>query len=387
MEVKDLAYKYKQYVIDMRREFHSNPEVSFKEFKTSKRIKEELKYAGIEFQDIASTGVLATIKGKKHGKTILLRADMDALQLEECTNFEYKSKNKGIMHACGHDGHIAMLLGAAKILNDLKDKINGTVKLVFQPAEEIGEGAKKVIEEGGLEGVDSVFAMHLWSDLECGKVSVEEGPRMSAGDVFKIKVKGKGGHGALPHECIDSVVVASSIIMNLQSIVSRQIDPLESAVVTVGSLKSGSRFNIIANEAILEGVTRCFDDNIRSNFPSQIENIAKNIAAAYNAEAQLEYKFITPVTFNDSKCSSIAQKSLIKLLGEEGISKMKKMTVTEDFAFYLEKVPGVLAFVGVKNPEKHAIYPQHSEKYTIDEDALEIGASLYAQYAIDFLNS
>ncbi|PRR69452.1 M20 family metallopeptidase [Clostridium thermopalmarium] len=384
MVIKELGEKYKQYIIDLRREFHAYPEPSLYEFKTSEKIKRELDNMGISYVPIAGTGVLATIKGKKEGKTVALRADIDGLSVEECNNVEYKSQNKGYMHACGHDCHIAMLLGAAKILNAIKDKLNGTVKLMFQPAEEVAEGAKRMIKEGALEGVDGVFGIHVWSDIEYGKVCVEEGPRMASADLFTIKVKGKGGHGSAPHQGIDAVVASSAIVMNLQSIVSREISPLENAVVSVGSLKAGSRFNVIASEGILEGTTRCFNPEIRENFPKILERVAKNTAEAYRATAELEYNFATPVVINDVKCSKIAS-GAAKKVGIE-TTHLEKISGGEDFGEFMNRVPGVIALLGVRNAEKGACYPQHHPNYSVDEDALPLGSSLYAQYAVDFLN-
>ncbi|WP_129595834.1 M20 family metallopeptidase [Anaerophilus nitritogenes] len=386
MSVKELSKKYKEYVIELRREFHQHPEPSWNEERTSKRIKEELDKMDIPYVSIAKTGVLATIKGKTPEKTIALRADIDALQVNEENDVAYKSQNPGIMHACGHDGHAAMLLGAAKILNEMKEQMNGVVKLFFQPAEEAARGAQKMIEEGAMEGVDEVFGIHLWSDLKSGVISVEEGPRMASADMFTIHVKGKGGHGSLPHQGVDAVVVASAIVMNLQSVVSREISPLESAVVSVGQIQSGTRFNVIAGEATLEGTTRCFNNDIRDEFPNILERVAKSTAQAYRAEATLEYVAGTSATINERNSSIRAAKSVEKILGKEGVSLMEKVTGGEDFAEYLKLAPGLIAFVGVRNEEKGADFPHHHPRFNIDEDALESGSALYAQYAIDFLN-
>lgn len=386
MSIKNITNKYKEYITEMRREFHANPEASMQEVRTSKRIKEELDKMGISYVSAANTGVVATIKGTNPGKTVALRADMDALSVCELNEVEYKSKNDGLMHACGHDGHVAMLLGAAKVLNDVKDQINGTVKLFFQPGEEIGEGARAMIADGCMDGVDGAFGIHLWADLEVGKVSVEEGPRMASADILKIKVKGKGGHGSLPHQGIDAVLVGSAIVMNLQSIASREISPLESVVVSIGSINAGTRFNVIAEDAVLEGTCRCFNPEIREQLPEIIERVAKNTASAYRAEATLEYNKAIPVTINDKGCSDIAKQSVVKLLGEDGVELMPKVTGGEDMSEYLNIAPGVIAFVGAGNVEKGITYPHHHGRFNIDEDALEIGTSLYAQYAIDFLN-
>lgn len=387
MDIKELGKKYKDYVIEMRREFHMNPESSLEEFRTSKRVKEELDKLGIPYEELAGTGVLATIKGSQDGKTVALRADMDALEIQETNDVEYKSQVDGKMHACGHDGHTAMLLGAAHMLMDIKDRIKGEVKLIFQPAEEIAEGAKRMIAESDfMDSVDSVFGIHLWSNLETGKVSVEEGPRMAAADIFKIEVKGQGGHGSMPDQTVDSVVVGSSIVMNLQSFVSREMSPLDSVVLSIGSFQSGTRFNVIAGEATLDGTARCFDPEIRERIPESIERISKGIADAYGADVKVEYKHGTPPTINDKESSKIAEAAVEKLAGKDSLVEMEKTTGGEDFAFFLEKAPGAFAFVGIRNDEKGANYPHHHDKFDMDEDALEIGSMLHVQYALDFLS-
>lgn len=385
MKSKRLAQKYKDYVINLRREFHKYPEPSWQEFETSRKIQEELTKMAIPFVQTAKTGLVATIKGGQDGKTIALRADMDALEVQECNEVDYCSVNDGLMHACGHDGHMAMLLGAAKILNEIKDQIKGSVKLFFQPAEEEVGGAKLMIEEGCMEGVDNVFGIHLWSDIPVGKISVEEGPRMASTDIFEITVKGLGGHGSLPHQGVDALLTASSIVTNLQTIVSREISPTDSAVVSIGTFNSGTRFNVIASEAKLTGTTRCFSAEVRDNFPKAIERIASSIANSYRAKVKVDYTFGTPPVVNDGESSELAAKTVEKLFGPESITFIEKLTGGEDFAFYLEKAPGVLAFVGVRNAEKDCHFPHHHERFNIDEDALEMGTALYVQYALDFL--
>ncbi|HNR65659.1 MAG TPA: amidohydrolase, partial [Atribacterota bacterium] len=232
MNVRELSEKYQNEIVALRREFHQNPELSWQEYNTAARIEKELNKIGInDTKRIAGTGVVSSIKGKKGNKVVALRADIDALLVQEENETFYRSKNDGIMHACGHDAHTAMLLGAAKVLWELREQFEGTVKLIFQPAEEVIEGAKKMLEEGVLEGVDSILAIHVWSELLSGKVSLEEGPRFAAGDRFKIAIKGKGSHGAMPHMGIDAIVAASAVVMNLQTIVSREIDPQEPAVI------------------------------------------------------------------------------------------------------------------------------------------------------------
>ena len=385
MSIIELSNKYKQNVIDLRREFHKYPEASLYEYKTIDRIGRELDKLGVDYKKVADTGIIAEIKGINPGKTVALRADIDALSVKELTQCEYKSENEGFMHACGHDCHISMLLGAAMILSEIKAELNGTVRLIFQPAEEIAAGAKKMIQAGALHGVDGVFGMHVWSDIECGSVCIQEGPLMASADLFTINVLGKGGHGSAPHQGVDAVIASSAIVMNLQSIVSRELSPLEPAVVSIGSLNVGSRFNVIASEGTLCGTTRSFNQSVRSKFPEMIQRVAEDTASAYRATAVVEYIFATPVVINDANCSKIAEKSLAAI-GAKSII-IEKITGGEDFAEYLNIVPGIIALVGVRNDTKGAIYPQHHPMYTVDEDALEIGTALYSQYAMDFLNS
>lgn len=380
--IEMLGKKYSDYMVEMRRYFHENPEPSSEEYNTSAKIKSELDKMGIPYISIAGTGVIGTITGVKPGKTVALRADMDALQVNECTGLPFASKKEGLMHACGHDGHIASLLGAAKILNEIKDEICGTVKLFFQPAEETARGAKKMIEEGALEGVDGVFGIHLWADIELGKISVEAGPRMASTDLFRIKVTGKGGHGSLPHQGVDAVVVGSAIVMNLQSIVSREISPLEPAVVSVGQIKSGSRFNVIAPDAFMDGTTRAFSAEVRGKFHSMIDRIAKNTAEAYRATAVTEYEYLVPVTINDERCSAIAEEAVRETFGEEALTKFPKITGSEDFSYFSNEREGVLCFVGTGTEN---YYPHHHPKFAVDERALPIAASMYAAYAVNYL--
>lgn len=385
MKVRELAAKIQPQLVELRRYFHMYPEPSFEEVNTANKIAEELTKLGIPVQRIAKTGVVGTLKGAKPGPTVALRADIDALSIKEETGAEYASKNEGFMHACGHDCHITTLLGAAMILSELKDEIAGTVKFLFQPAEELAQGAKKMVEEGAMEGVDAVFGMHVWGDLPAGRVCVDPGPRMASADMFEITVEGKGGHGSAPHQGVDAVVVASAIVMNLQSIVSRELNPLDPVVVHVGKVVSGDRFNIIASRAFMEGANRTFNPEIRKQLPEIMKRIIDNTAAAFRATAKLEYNWGCPPTINDDNIAEIAQGAVKKLYGEEGLISMPQLTGSEDFPFYTEKAPGAFAFLGVANPEKGISWPQHHACFDVDEDALQVGAAVYAQFALDYL--
>ncbi|WP_432407578.1 M20 family metallopeptidase [Wukongibacter sp. M2B1] len=386
MNVKELAKKYKQYAIDLRREFHMNPEPSMKEIRTSDRIIEELKNMKIDCKRVAGTGVVGIIKGNCKGRTVALRADIDALEVTEANEIDYKSKVDGLMHACGHDAHAAGLLAAAKILNDMKDELNGTVKLFFQPGEETAKGAKKMIEEGVMEGVDGIFGIHIWNDTDVGKVSVEAGPRMASAGIYKINVAGRGGHGSMPHQGVDALLVGSAIVMNLQSLVSREISPLDPAVISVGIFNSGTRFNVIAGEAYLEGTTRCFSMEVNDSFEEMITRVAENTAEGYRATAQVDYEQLVIPTINDPKMSAIAEGAVEKISGKDALITYEKTTGGEDFSFFTQKAPGAFALVGSKNERKLQHFPHHHPRFDIDEDALETASALYAQFAVDFLN-
>ncbi|WP_294704438.1 amidohydrolase [uncultured Fusobacterium sp.] len=386
MKTIELAKKYHDYVIKMRREFHKNPEASMQEYNTCKKIKEELEKIGVEYKGIAGTGVIATIKGSQPGKCIALRGDIDALAVIEETGKEYSSKVDGLMHACGHDTHAAMLLGAVKVLKDMKDEIHGTVKFFFQPGEEVGKGAKKMVEEGALEGVDSIMGIHIASMLPVGTINAEAGARMAAADKFKITITGKGGHGSAPHQCIDPVVVGAATIMNLQSIVSRELSPLKPAVVTVGSINSGTRFNVIAPNAVLEGTVRYYEPDYYKTISEAIERIAKFTAETYRATAVVEYENAVKPTINDENCATLAQETAAKIVGKENVVMVGPETGGEDFSEFSSIVPGVMTKLGAGNPQKGACYPHHHGKFEVDEDAFVYGVAYYSQYALDYLN-
>jgi amidohydrolase len=381
------ALLQEEYVRGLRREFHRHPEPSWGEERTASRVEEELTAMGIEHKRIAKTGVMAWIPGGKPGKTVALRADMDALEIFELNDLEFKSEIDGMMHGCGHDGHTAMLLGAAKILKSKRDELCGTVRFLFQPAEEYVQGAKVMIKDGCLDGVDGILGIHLWADLPTGVVSVEAGPRMASSDNFVINVKGKGGHGANPHQTIDAVVVGAAIVRDLQTIASRKSSPLDPVVVTIGRFASGSRFNVIAQEAKLEGTARCFTPQLRDDLEEHIGRIASEVAKAYRATIEMDYSRGVAALINDESCSEIAAGSVAKILSPEAVQPMIKTTGSEDMAEYLCRVPGLIAFVGTADPKKEEIFPHHNPKFDIDEDSLVHGTALYVQFAIDFLNN
>ncbi|MDU5803425.1 amidohydrolase [Fusobacterium pseudoperiodonticum] len=390
MDIKEKAENIKDYIIEMRRHFHQNPELSLEEFETTKKIVNELEKMGIEvstFKD-GLTGCIGTIKGAKEGKTLLLRADIDALSVHEKTNLEFASRVDGKMHACGHDCHAAMLLGVAKILSEMKDKFSGNIKLFFQAAEEIGLGAKLSIEQGVMDNVDACYGVHVTPRFESPKINMQYGERMAATDVFKLTVEGTSSHGSSPHLGHDAIVASAAIITALQTIVSRINNPLKPAVVTIGTIKGGQRFNIIANEVIMEGNVRTFDEIFRKEIETHIREIAESVAKAHSCTAKLEYRYGTGVVLNkDKNLVDIAQNAVKKLYGEDSLVEMEKITGGEDFSLLMEKAPGIFGYIGTRNPKVPGSEKiNHHECFTVDEDALIRGTAVAAQFALDYLN-
>ncbi|MFW6428456.1 MAG: amidohydrolase [Desulfosalsimonas sp.] len=386
MNIARLAADQQQMMVGLRRHFHMYPETGLNEYETSAEIQSALVRLGIPFKTVSPTGLIATIEGAQPGRTVALRADMDALPLQEKNENDYVSRNPGVCHACGHDAHMAMLLGAAAVLAGIKDQIKGTVKLVFQPAEEIFSGARVIIDAGGIDGADGIFGLHIMGHLPVGQAAVSPGPIMAAANHFTVNVSGRSGHGGRPHEGVDALLAASSIVMNLQSIASREVNPLDTVVVSIGRLSAGTAYNITAGSAVLEGTTRCFSEDVNKALPERMERIITNTARAYGAEARLDYTPSVPPTVNDPFCTNLAEKTIDEVCGTDNRRRQQPVTGAEDFALYLERIPGVFVFLGAGNKEKGLAFPQHHGSFDIDEDALPIGAALYAGYAVDFLN-
>lgn len=374
-------------LIEIRRKLHSEPELSWEEESTTAFICEYLEKLGIPYRKAEPTGVIAEIKGGKAGKTVALRADMDALSVEELNkDLPYASKEEGKMHACGHDAHTSMLLIAAKALNEIKVELPGNVRLIFQPAEEVATGAREMVKQGAVEGVDNVFGIHIWSQMPTSKVACTQGPSFASADIFTVTFKGRGGHGAMPQDCIDATIVASSFVMNVQSVVSRTVDPQSPAVLTVGKMVVGTRFNVIAENAVIEGTVRCFDPKTRDHIEKQLQIYAENVANIYGATAQVEYYRGTQAVINDEYSAKLVQKVASNAFGEDAVYNENPTMGGEDFSFYLDEVPGSFALVGSGNPEKDTEWAHHHGKFNIDEDALATGAELYAQYAWAYLH-
>ena len=381
-----MAYKYvdkdlESYIIKHRRYFHENPELSWQEENTSDYIINELDKLGIKAKKIVKTGVLGVINPEKEGKVLAIRADIDALPICEATDLDFKSKKDGVMHACGHDTHPAILLGAAKKLQEIKDHI-GKVVLLFQPAEEFikDSGAKHVVKEKILEneGVDRIIALHISSDIKSGIVSIQDGPIKASADTFKIEIIGKGGHGSEPDHTIDPITIGSLIVQNLQNVRSREISPTDPMVLSITSFNSDNSENVIPDTAELLGTTRTFDNDLREKFPEIIERVVKGVSEANRASYNFKYNFGTPATINEKESADFGYEILKEIIGEDKIIKTKPRMSGEDFAKYLLNIPGAMMFLGAKVEGNS--YPHHSSKFIIDEKVLKTGAEYFISY-------
>ena len=377
MNIRSEVQEIEDQIINWRRYFHENPELSFKEFDTAKKIKEELELMGLRPKiKVGKTGVIADLKFGE-GPVIGFRADMDALPIQENSGLPFASKNDGVMHACGHDGHIAMLLGAAQVLCQSKKKYHGTVRFIFQPAEEGGGGARYMIEDGSLDNLDEIYGIHVWNYQPYGEVGVKEGPIMASADMFDIKIKGIGGHGAAPQGTVDTIIVASHLVQALQTIVSRNTNPLESTVITIGKINGGHNFNIIADEVNLSGTTRAYTEENRDVIKLRMKEIILGVSKTFNAEIFFNYKDGYPPTINHEKQSTMVLEAARKVVGEKAGPPYLSMG-GEDFAYYLQKIPGCFFFVG-SAPNKSKLFetPHHCSHFNMDERALLVGPSIY----------
>jgi len=372
------ALKIREEIIAWRRDFHMHPELGYEEERTSKIVEEHLREWGYKIKRVG-TGIIADIG--KEGKTVALRADIDALPVQEENDISYKSRIPGKMHACGHDAHTAMLLGAAKIIAEHKEELPNKVRLIFQPAEEGGNGALKMIEGGGLEGVDAIFGLHVWMELPSGIVGIREGPFMAGVGRFDVEIEGKGGHGASPHETIDPVPIAAQAILAFQTIISRNLNPLESGVVSVGTIKAGEAFNVIPERVYMNGTYRFFTQETKKLIEKRIEEVLKGIVLANNASYKLKIEEVAPPTINDPQMASLA-KRVAQKLGLK-VDDVPKSMGSEDFAFYLQKVPGAFIALGIKNEEKGIIHPHHHPKFNVDEEVLPLGTALEVGLAFE----
>ena len=382
-------------VVADRRHLHENPELGFQEHKTAAFVTERLQSLGVEDirTGINSTGVTGLIRGTGDGpgkdKVVLVRADMDALPILEENQVDYKSTSDGVMHACGHDAHTAMLLGLARVLTDNKDAFAGTVKLLFQPAEELPPGgAKGMIEQGVLEDphVDAVLGLHVGSDLKTGTIVVGSGPIMAAADGFKLTVQGKGGHGASPHRSVDPVLVGSYIVTALQTLVSREVDPIDNAVVSTCVFQAGEAFNVIPDTAKLAGTVRTFQPETRDLMEKRITEVAQGVAESMNASVEVEYTRGYPATANDPEMAELVMAAAKSVVGEENVQVATPKMGAEDFSYFLIERPGCFFFVGTGNPDKDSQWAHHHPRFDIDEDGMAQGMAVMAASVVSYLN-
>ncbi|WP_133016509.1 M20 metallopeptidase family protein [Clostridium cuniculi] len=387
------ANHIKDELIEIRRTLHQYPELGFEETNTSKFIKDFLRKEGIQFKEFAGTGVCGIIEGTKEGvnnKVIGLRADIDGLPMQDKKICSYASKVSGKMHACGHDGHTTILLGAAKLLNKNKDKFNGTVKLIFEPAEETTGGAKVMIEEGVLTNptVDVMCGLHVEETLDAGMIMVRRGTVNAASNPFNITIKGSGGHGAYPDTAIDPIVMASHVVTSLQSIVSREIKPVNPAVVTIGSIHGGTAQNIIPNEVKLGGIIRTMTNEDREFAKARLKEIVNGICTTFRGSAEIEIEESYPCLYNDDNMVKILEDSARNIIGSENVKVQKNPKLgVESFAYFANKVPSVFYFLGIRNEEKGIVHPAHNSLFDIDEDALPIGVAIQCEVAMNYLTT
>jgi amidohydrolase len=364
-------------LVALRRRIHQEPELAFAEKRTAAGVVEFLEGSGLVVRSaLGGTGVLATASGGE-GPTLLLRVDMDALPIQEQTGAPYASRHAGLMHACGHDGHTAIGAVAARIL--ARRRLPGSVRVLFQPAEEGEGGAQAVIAAGVLEGVDLVFGVHLWNELRAGTLGVKAGPLMAAVDRLRIVVRGRGGHGGKPHRSADPVVAAAHVVTALQTVVAREVPPLQPAVVSLGSIHGGAAFNVIPDEVTLSGTIRTFDPELRRSMPERIERIVSGIAAGLQCRAEVEVRAGNPAVVNDTAAAEIAKRAALRVVGEDSVVIPEPTMGGEDMALYFERAPGCFVFVGSANPERGLDQPHHSPRFDFDEEALAIGCEFLLQ--------
>jgi amidohydrolase len=385
-KIKEEIAVLKEEVVGLRRDIHMHPEIAFEEKRTSSLVASYLRDLEIEVETgIAGTGVVGILRGKDSSKTLLLRADMDALPIKELNEVPYKSQNDGVMHACGHDGHTAMLLVAAKVLSRHKDDLMENVKFVFQPAEEKPPGgALQMIQDGVLETphVDRAFGVHIINLLPIGKIAIKKGILQAEADSFEVNITGKGGHGAYPQLAKDPVLIASEIVVALQSIVSREIDPLDPAVLTVGKIASGDVANVIPETAYLEGTVRTLRKDVAVSIAGKMERIVTNVARAFQGEAKLDYYYGYPPLMNDSEYTDFVREQAEITVGRANIIDPPISMGGEDMAYFLEKVKGSFVWLGSFNKEKGFDKPNHSAYFDFDEDVLPIGVEMHTRVAL-----
>ncbi|HSR24974.1 MAG TPA: M20 family metallopeptidase [Candidatus Eisenbacteria bacterium] len=377
-------------VVADRRAIHRRPELAFQERETAALVERRLRELGVDVRGgVGGTGVVGLIHGTRPGRTVLLRADMDALPIQEEASFDYASACAGVMHACGHDAHTAILIGAARLLLDRRDELTGCVKLMFQPAEEGGAGALRMIEDGLLEdpSVDAAFMLHVAHALPAGRVATAAGPVLAGANSFTITVDGRGGHAARPHAAVDPVMVAAHIVTALQTLVSRETPPDQPAVVTLGSLVAGTAPNIIPDRAVIKGTIRAYDGELMRNLERRLEETAGGVARALRADARVEYEMHYPPTVNDAAMAELLAGAARAALGPDAVLSAEPVMAAEDFSFVLQRVPGAMLSLGVRAPDWTEPRPVHTARFALDESALPVGVACMASAALAFLGS
>ncbi|MBF8984859.1 amidohydrolase [Lutibacter sp. B2] len=374
--MREEIFNLNQEVIDIRRNLHQIPELAYEEYKTSGFIVKKLEQYGIDvYKNIAKTGVVGFLKVKDAKNTIAFRADMDALNVEEKTDLDFKSIHKGNMHACGHDGHMTILLGFAKFLSENSERLKENIAFIFQPAEEGPGGAEPMIEEGIIEkfNIKQIMGLHVFPELQQGKIGCKKGPMMAQAGEFDISINGKGAHGARPHEGNDAIIIMSNIISTYQTIISRNIDPIEGGVLTIGKVWAGERRNIIAQEASLEGTIRVFNEDVYNKIKNRMVEIAKGMEKTYNCTIDIVFRDMYPAVVNDDDLVD----QLVEVVGGENVEWIKPQMISEDFSYFQRKIPGLFFFLGTRNEEKGYVNSLHNSKFTFDEKILLVGIQIY----------
>ena len=377
----EVEENFGEKIVALRRDIHREPELGFDTDRTAEKVLTALDGLPLDIETgVARNGIVATLRGEGEEPTVALRADMDALPIQEETDLPFASETEGRMHACGHDGHTSMLVGAAHALAGMRDRLGGTVKFVFQPAEEGGGGGRVMVDEGVADDISSIFALHLWPGLPFGKVATKAGPIMAAADAFEMEIRGSGGHGAMPHLAADAVVIAAQVVTTLQTVVSREVDPVKPAVLTVGEIGAGTAFNIIPEKAHLGGTVRTLDPDLRESMPGRIEALARGVAKGMRGDANLDYTFSYPVTVNDEGAADRVLGVAENLFGAESVLELPNPSMGgEDFAFFLEKVPGAFIWLGVGED----VSGLHTPQFAFDEEVLPRGSALLAALALE----
>ena len=388
--IHEMASRISEEVISLRRDFHRHPELGFEEHRTSSVIARYLNDLGLEVRTgIARTGVVGVLNGARPGRTVMLRADMDALPIQEQGSIPYRSVNKGVMHACGHDGHMAILLGAARLLSGMRDSLKGRVKFVFQPAEESLGGASFMIDEGILENpdVDAAFGLHLISLLPFGFIGCGKGVFMASVDTFTIKIRGRAGHSAMPGGSVDALSLGAEVVVNMEGFIKKSIHAEDRIIVNIGTFHAGTAPNIVADEVELTGTVRALDGGVRNDIKSLMDRFLMETTASRGGTYELDYLQGYPVTTNDDLMTTLVMKIAAQTVGKDNVIELPPTMASEDMSFYLEKVPGCFFFLGTGNADPSLSHPHHNPFFDIDERSLELGVRMMAALALEYLSA